>query len=242
MKEAEEQAANGRIFDVPEIATKLGPVVGTSRSLELWGFEKEGLALQQAADHVLETFAAKFVATCADQPVVIGWSFGIERQLEMRRSNIDLKPCMYRLWAAGSQMPGLKFEFRACTIFPVGTWQGRKKYDREELTGTAEVDRSGAGTVYLTGTNSAPDSYPFSEVVHGTVKITPVTRINPLGFKQFWASMNITATVEPHSIKVKSSGKVVEMQALPWGDEKLTVMILNDNKPCDPNKDVWSYH
>ena len=56
--------------------------------------------------------------------------------------------------------------------------------------------------------------------------------------------MTTRLSVDEHAATTTAGGHrlTVTVPALDQDEDEEQVVVLNDNKPCDPAKDVWSYH
>ena len=241
-------AANGQISDIPQISKKLEAVIATGRFNALAGYEETASEQFKSAIAVLSTFLTSFSANCDNQSADLGIVLSLARQAALTGIDANLTRCLYRVRAAGmnDQKNHQLLEFRNCSWDGTGTWNGRWMDSDQNLTGTIDLERRDdgiSGPLSMSGTGGLTENYyPYHQTVDGKVMLKAEAPKNALGFEQRFASMYVQATFQAHAARARPFGPTVSVPAVPWVQGPFPVMILNGNKPCDPERDVWSYN
>jgi hypothetical protein len=249
-------AKKGRFADIEEIAKKLailGPVLQVD---ELMGNEEEAQKLMALEVTLVRTFVTGASAGCKDEAFNVERALAVDRQAQMLGvEEENLQPCLNRLYEGGGGKIDANsfFAFRHCGTTFSGVWQARMVSKADNLSGTAQttgsvnVGEDHTATVKLTGRITPPSNVilPYDVVQTGTITFTRRETKDAHGMVLgSWPHFITHLTTEAHETTVKVMGHIhtVTVPAVDELENDESLVILNGNKPCDPAKDVWSYH
>jgi hypothetical protein len=268
-KEAEATAASGQFSDQNKIANLLTKVILVARANSLLGNVETGNKQTDAAIHVFKTFIKSVSQTCSDQSFRLEEVYGLERQNELLPTGVDLSACMNRLFeASGLTNELLPYRLRHCGPRLEGTWKmqvtrGQIGGAFGKLEGQTEVPGFGVAVpVQAPGSLPLSASYVESEPglieingrlgdaqvtignmrVSGTIKIiVEIDTMKPGVEVHKETKMRVDLKQEGFNATPKSGGMTTHYPGRAGPAVDLPIKIINRNKPCDPDKDIWSY-
>jgi hypothetical protein len=140
-------------------------------------------------------------------------------------------------------LPEGEFALRLCSQGPTyaGEWKIVKRSKQDDLTGSAILDGSGNGILAMSGTVSPGGGIaPFRAAYKGTVKTTKRHQQDgEFGFTDWYVmTLAVTEVLPP---TVQKGRLTIPFVPPPWPTLPFALSISNDDKPCDPKQDVWSY-
>ncbi|MGH7721068.1 MAG: hypothetical protein ACREON_19750 [Gemmatimonadaceae bacterium] len=227
-------AKAGKASDIEALRKDIAVVVEAARIGQLLG-DPSADEQQRKLVEVVKTFSQKFAETCEQQSFNPLIAMGLKRQNELLGTGVDVDHCAFRLFEASIRTGQQNTRWRHCGL-GVGRWL-MKAEGLDVGKGEAELDDNGQGafTSHYTkvGTVSA-------DVTHtGTLRMKRTEIANAEG--------HITAVKYAIIQSITSiSGKMfVGPIAAPvsgvLSSAPMTIAVINDNKACDPDKDVWTY-
>ena len=256
-EEAMAIAANGHFGSLSDVTEKLQIVLGAAKANQMFGKEI-GLVQWKLASSTLEKFAAKASTVCLNDSFNFEQAQQMTRQLQLLNIEVDLSACQYRLYeTGGGRIPGIgNVAFRTCAA-PNGqtTWEIRVKTVHETFSGsgdtaqangihgTVTLESDGTGTAEMSGMFYPKDNvwYPFDMNMEGPVEFKAQEIKGPFGLEtRREMRMRTRWSVEQYTTQ-NVFGRKVTVPAYELDEEDEPVVILNENKPCDPAKSVWSY-
>ncbi len=236
-QEAIRVATRGQATDIGALRGDITVILQAARTNQLMGND-EGQAQQAEAIRVVRVFSENFARTCSSQSFDHLEAMGLQRQNEMLGTGIDLKPCANRLLEASIRAPTGSITWRHCGM-GVGDWKMRSEgYNVGD--GSADIERSGAGDY----------SAHWSNLGGIKADIDQNGRLEMRRLEQRDAGGHVTAArYQMRMVSASASGKLyppIGGRSIPVHEAiepagPLPVEIVNDNRPCDPEKDVWKY-
>jgi hypothetical protein len=218
-------AKNGRYSDVRMITGLLEQTLGAARQAGLVGDEKNAKWLWARAVETVKVFSNSFAETCSGQSSDRRFVEGLDRQNQLIGNSIDLEPCKYRLYSS-SGLPDSGW--RHCGT-GLGTWYYRDDqfFDSAKASGSGEISADSADNKFsyrVTG--------PDADVkIEGRLELRHHNDDPELALYLF---------EHRDSASGRHHGSDVSIDHL-TREDSWSVSELNDNMPCDPSKDVWSY-
>lgn len=216
-------AKNGRYSDVRIITGLLEQTLGAARQAGLVGDEKNAKSLLAQAVETVTVFSNSFAETCSGQSSDPLFVQGLERQNQLIGNSIDLQPCKYRLYS-GVSLPGLGW--RHCGT-GLGTWYYKDESGDRRASGSGEISADGADNKFSYRVKGADADFK----IEGRLELWHYNDDPEL-------ALNLTEHRDSASGRIAESDANIDAfpREIVWG-----VDVLNNNMPCDPSKDVWSY-
>ncbi len=216
------------------------------------------MAQQQLATETLSIFAHQAVTACQNDSFENMDVLSVQHQVQMLQIDVDLSPCLNRLMQGGGGQIDQNFfyAYRRCGTSLAGEWEIRERSRFADLTGSgtvagapkvwgrAQVNDDGSGTVTITGTMTPPGRLadPSKVLIDGTIEFTERTSKTPQGLEsERLRMMKLHLTLEAHTVTFTKPRLTLTVPASPLHGGDGLVVIINDNKPCDPAKSVWDY-
>jgi hypothetical protein len=230
-------ARQGKVSDVPQLQADLTIVLAAARTNQLLG-NPEGTAQQAAAIEVLRVFSEAFARTCRSQSFDYLQALGLGRQNELLGTGIDLSHCAYRLLEGSIIAPNEAIRWRHCGM-GYGEWKMRTS-GLNVGQGSGSIEDAGSGPYSLRWTNLGGIRADVAQ--KGQLRVRRIEDRNAAGHI-------VAAHFEMSMVSSTASGKIYPPP--PFGprpvheaiqpDGPMPVSIINNNQPCDRDKDVWSY-
>lgn len=217
-------AKNGRYSDVNIITGLLEQTLAAARQAGLAGDEKNAKWLFDRAVETVTVFSNSFAETCSGQFSDRLFVEGLDRQNQLIGNRIDLQPCKYRLYS-GIALPG--WGWRHCGT-GLGTWYYKDEYGDRKASGSGEISADGADNKFSYRVKGADADFKIA----GRLKLWHYNDDPEL-------ALNLTEHRDSASGRIGKSDANIDAfpREIVWGVE-----MLNNNMPCDPSKDVWSYY
>lgn len=216
-------ARNGRYSDVRMITGLLEQTLGAARQAGLVGDEKNAKWLLDQAVETVTVFSNSFAETCSGQSSDLLFVQGLDRQNQLIGNRIDLQPCRYRLYSSVS-LPGLGW--RHCGT-GLGTWYYKDEIFDGKASGSGEISADGADNKFSYRVKGADADFKIA---------------GRLELRHHDDNPELALQLTEH--RVSASGRIGKKDAnidTLLRDTIWDVEALNNNMPCDPSKDVWSY-
>jgi hypothetical protein len=260
-------AANGQFKDEEDIAALLTIVLGASRQNQLMGYGDKGMEQQKKAQEVFKTFINSAADKCGKESFQVVKAYQLDRMNEMLAVGGDLSSCKYRLFEASGLAGELPYRLRHCGESLDGTWKievtrGQINGATGKLQGEAEVPGFGASSALpsfqgVSGILMESGSASIEAVGHmadavvneGTMRVQGTIAISVENYVKDPPGVLIHQDIKMHAdlnlagfnATPVGGGSATHYPGMSGPQMDIPITIINGNKPCDPNKDVWKY-
>jgi hypothetical protein len=234
VNDALQTAKAGKASDIEKLRKDIAVVVEAARVGQLLG-DPAAEEQQRKLVEVVRTFSQKFTETCEQQSFDPLIAIGLNRQNQLLGTGVDVDHCAFRVFEASIKTGQQATRWRHCGI-GMGIWlmQGE---GLDEGKGEAALDDKGngdftsrwtkVGTVRADVTHTGTLNMRRTEIADAEGHITSVK------YDIVQNITNITGRMFVGRIAAPVSG-VPSIAPMP-------IAVINDNRACDPTKDVWKY-
>ena len=227
-------AKAGKASDIEALRKDITVVVEAGRVAQMMG-DASAEDQQRKLVEIVETFSKKFSETCERQSFDPLIALGLQRQNAMLGTGVEVDHCANRVFEATILTGSETVRWRHCGM-GVGRWK-MKAEGLDVGEGEAEIDEQGKGDFEShykqIGTVKADVTYS------GTVEMKRTEIADAKG--------HITAVKYDFTQAITSitGDMIVANRRFPVNGVPTTgrvpIAIINDNRACDPSKNLWSY-
>lgn len=227
-------AKAGKASDIEALRKDITVVVEAGRVAQMMG-DASAEDQQRKLGEIVETFSKKFSETCERQSFDPLIALGLQRQNELLGTGVEVDHCAKRVFEATILTGSETVRWRHCGL-GIGRWK-MKAEGLDVGEGEAELDERGKGDFdsHYTqiGTVKADVDYNGTIEMKRTEIADAKGHITAVKYDFTQAITSITGDMIVHNRRFPVSG-VPTTGAVP-------IAIINDNRACDPSKNVWSY-
>jgi len=227
-------AKAGRASDIDELRKNITVVVEAGRISQLMG-DASAEDQQRELVAILTTFSKKFSQTCEQQSFNPLIALGVKRQNEMLGTGVEVDHCANRVFEARIEAGTETVRWRHCGQ-GVGIWKMK-----------AEGLDVGEGNAAIGGTGQGDFEAHYTRI--GTVK-ADVTYTGKIELKRTEIAdakghitdvrYDFTQGIESISGNMIVANRRFPVNGVPT-TSAVVITIINDNRACDPSKNVWKY-
>ena len=227
-------AKAGKASDIDDLRKDITVVVEAARVGQLMG-DASAEDQQRKLVEIVETFSKKFSETCEQQSFDPLIALGLHRQNALLGTGVEVDHCANRVFEAPIATGSELVRWRHCGL-GVGTWK-MKAEGLDVGEGEAGLDERGKGDFEShwtkIGTVKADVTY------NGTVEMKRTEIADAEG--------HITGVKYDFTQEITriSGDMIVANRRFPVNGVPTTaavpIAIINDNRACDPSKNVWTY-
>ncbi|MFL5447206.1 MAG: hypothetical protein ACJ8AX_01555 [Gemmatimonadales bacterium] len=227
-------AKAGKASDIETLRKDITVVVEAGRAAQLMG-DPSAEDQQRKLVEIVETFSKKFAETCEKQSFDPLIALGLQRQNAMLGTEVEVDHCAYRVFEATIETGTEAVRWRHCGM-GVGKWK-MKAEGLDVGEGEAELDERGKGDFdshwTKIGTVKADVTY------NGTIEMKRTEIADAQGHITA-VRYDFTQAITTISGDMIVAGRRIPVNGVP-STAAVAIAIINENRACDPSKNVWNY-